>query len=207
MEKIWFLDFKHLFTETNYNKFFPSKTMTFAEQLNTLVRLSIYFSILVFILRKDSNIFLIPIFVGLFTYFIYNIDTQNKTNEKMHLEEKNLYKNPHNKDEICVKPTQDNPFMNVLMNEYKENPQRKKACDITNTDIKKNAQKFFDKKLYRSVSDVFNKEASDRQWVTNPITTIPNKQMEFAEWCWGQNKTCKQGNGNRCYQNQFRNRE
>lgn len=206
MEKIWFQDIKHLFTVTNYNKFFPSKDMTFSEQLNTIVRLSIYFSILVFILRKDSTIFMIPIFVGLFTYFIYNIDTQNKNNETMYLEEKNLYKNPHT-EEICVKPSENNPFMNILMNEYKENPQRNKACDVSRNDIKKSAQKFFDKKLYRSVSDIFNKEASDRQWVTNPITTIPNKQMEFAEWCWGQSKTCKQGNGNRCYQNQFRNIE
>jgi hypothetical protein len=206
MEKIWFQDIKHLFTEKNYIYFYPSKDMTFAEQLNTFVRLSIYFSILVYILKQNSNIFMIPIFVGLFTYFIYNIDTQNKTTETMYLDEKNLYKNPYT-EEVCVKPSKENPFMNVLMNEYKENPERKKACDITRTDIKKSAKKYFDKKLYRSVSDIFNKEASDRQWITNPITTIPNDQKSFSEWCWGQSKTCKQGNGNKCYQNVFRNFE
>lgn len=203
MEKIWYLDIKHLFTEKNYNLFFPSKDMTFAEQLNALLRLSIYFSLFVFVLRKDSNIFMIPIFVGLFTYFIYNVDTDNKTNETMYLNQQNWDKSPHT-EEICVKPTENNPFMNILMNEYSENPTRKKACDISRSDIKRQSQKFFDKKLYRSVSDIFNKESSDREFITNPITTIPNKQGDFANWLWGQGSTCKQGNGNRCYANQFR---
>lgn len=203
MEKIWFQDIKHLFTEKNYNNFFPTKDMTFAEQLNALLRLAIYFSFLVFVLRQDTNIFMVPIFVGLFTYFIYNVDTDNKVNETMYLDQKNWDKNPNTGD-ICVKPTENNPFMNILMNEYKDNPERKKACDINRSDIKKKSQKYFDKKLYRSVSDIFNKEASDRQWVTNPITTIPNDQKSFSEWCWGQSRTCKEGNGNQCYTNQYR---
>jgi hypothetical protein len=203
MEKIWYLDIKHLFTEKNYNHFFPSKDMTFAEQLNALLRLSIYFSLFVFVLRKDSNIFMIPIFVGLFTYFIYSVDTDNKTNETMYLNQQNWDKNP-NTEELCVKPTENNPFMNVLMNEYSENPTRKKACDISRSDIKRQSQKFFDKKLYRSVSDIFNKESSDREFITNPITTIPNDAKSFSEWCWGQGRTCKEGNGQKCYSNQFR---
>lgn len=203
MESIWFKDPKHLFTEKNYNHFFPSKDMVFSAQLNSLLRLSIYFSILVFILRKDTNIFMIPIFIALFTYFIYNVDTDNKINETMYLDQKNLDKNPLTK-EVCVKPTQNNPFMNVLMNDYKDNPERKEACNISRSDIKKKSQKYFDKNLYRSVSDIFNKEASDRQWVTNPVTSIPNNQSAFSEWCWGNQSTCKSGDGNKCYANQYR---
>lgn len=201
MEQIWFKDIKHLFTENNFNKFFPSKDMTFIEQLNTLLRMSIYFSILVFILRKDSSIFMIPIFIAAFTYFIYSIDSQNKVHENMYLDDKNLDKNIHTK-EICQKPSENNPFMNVLMNEYTSNPERKKACNISNTDVKKKAQKFFDRKLYRSVGDIFNREASDRQWVTNPITTIPNDSASFGDFLYGTMKnTCKEGNGTRCYHN------
>jgi hypothetical protein len=121
----------------------------------------------------------------------------------MYLNQQNWDKNP-NTEELCVKPTENNPFMNVLMNEYSENPTRKKACDISRSDIKRQSQKFFDKKLYRSVSDIFNKESSDREFITNPISTIPNDAKSFSEWCWGQPKTCKEGSGNRCYANQFR---
>ncbi len=203
VEKIWFKDIKHLFTEQNYGKFFPSKEMTFNEQLNSLVRFSIYFSIVVFLLQKDTVIFMIPVFACLFTYFIYTVDTQNKYNEKMYFKEKNLYNDRHD-NELCQLPSKENPFMNVLISDYALNPTKKKACDVTRSNIKKQTQKYFDKNLYRSVSDIFNKEASDRQWITNPITTIPNDASSFAQWCWGQGATCKEGNGNKCYSNLYR---
>ncbi len=204
VEKIWFKDIKHLFTEKNYSNFFPSKEMTFNEQLNSLVRFSIYFSIIIFILQKDSNIFMIPVFACIFTYFIYTVDDQNKTNEKLYLKDKNWYRDPRDVNDVCQLPSKDNPFMNVLISDYVLNPTKKSACNVSKNNIKRQAQKYFDRNLYRSVSDIFNKEASDRQWVTNPITTIPNDQDSFAKWCWGQGATCKEGNGNKCYSNIYR---
>lgn len=203
-EKIWFKDIKHFFTEKNYGNFFPSKEMTFNEQLNSLVRFSIYFSIVVYLLQKDSVIFMIPVFACLFTYFIYTVDDQNKVNEKLYLKDKNLYKDVYDDNEICQLPSKDNPFMNVLVSDYVLNPTKKRACNVTRSNIKKQAQKHFDTNLYRSVSDIFNKESSDRQWITNPNTTIPNDMMSFAKWCWGQGATCKEGNGNKCYSNVYR---
>lgn len=203
MELIWYKDIKHLFTENNFAIFIPSKEMTFAEQLNALLRLCIYFSIIVFLLRKNSTIFMVPVFLALFSYLIYNVDTKGKVQENMILKDNNLEKDMFT-EEICQKPTQENPYMNVLMSDYATNPNKKKACNLSKSNIKKQSQKFFDKKLYRSVSDIFNKEASDRQWVTNPITTIPNDQETFANWLYGTDKTCKEGNGDSCYTNTFR---
>lgn len=202
-EQIWYKKVNDLFTEKNYTRFFPTKEMTFAEQLNSLVRMSIYFSFIVYILQKDTTIFMVPVFVCVFTYFLYNTDTQNKVNERSYFKNNNWYKDPHT-DEICQLPSKNNPFMNVLISDYATNPQKKKACDVTRGPIKRQAQKHFDTNLYRSVSDIFNKEASDRQWVTNPITTIPNDQEAFAKWCWGGEKTCKEGNGYKCYSNVYR---
>lgn len=202
-EEIWYKDPLRLFTQYNYYVFFPTKEMSFAQQLNSFMRLSIYFSIIVFILQHNINIFLIPLFMGAFSYFLYTVDTENKYRETLELENANLKKNPHT-EEICQKPTKDNPFMNVLVSDYVLNPEKKKACNISKAGVKKEAQEFFDENLYRSVSDVFNKEASDRQWVTNPITTIPNDADKFAQWCYGVGKTCKEGNGNKCYVNSYR---
>lgn len=203
MERIWYQDLPHVFSQQHYLNFFPSKEMTFAEQLNSLMRLSLYFSIILFLLKGDPNVFMFPIFMGLFTFFLYSVDTQNKVKEKMYLEDQGLYKQPHSK-EICQKPTEDNPFMNVLISDYTSNPQRKKACNVTKGNIKKQATSYFDKKLYRSASDVFHKEASDRQWITNPSTEIPNDREKWLEWCYGSKQTCKEGNGNKCYANTFR---
>ncbi len=203
MERIWFKDLTSLFTKDNYDKFFPSKDMTFAEQLNTLMRLSIYFSIVIFVLKTDANIFMIPLFVGVFTFIIYTVDTKNKINEKLFLEDQSIKKDAKTK-ELCQKPSENNPFMNVLVSDYVNNPKRKKACDIRKSNVSKQVNEYFDKNLYRSVSDIFNKEASDRQWITNPVTTIPNDQVEFARWCYESKPTCKEGNGNMCYVNTFR---
>lgn len=202
MDKIWYKDPYHLFTIDNYVKFLPEKGMTFVQQLNSIVRFSIYFSVIIFILQQNINIFMLPIIICIFTYFIYTFDLQKKNNQDSFLQKNNLKKDKFT-NEICTAPTQDNPFMNVLMNEYSENPTRKKACNLSNPEIKKQTQKYFDAKLYRNVGDIFSKESSDRQWVTNPITSIPNDQKKFAEWCWGGNKTCKEGNGNQCYTNTF----
>jgi hypothetical protein len=139
----------------------------------------------------------------MFTYFLYTVDSQNKLNETMFMKSNNLYRDVHT-EEICQKPSEHNPFMNVLMSDYALNPEKKKACNITKSNIKKVAKKHFDKNLYRSVSDIFGKEASDRQWITNPITTIPNDQEGFARWCYDTKKTCKEGNGTRCYLNSYR---
>jgi hypothetical protein len=146
---------------------------------------------------------MVPLVVCAFTYFLYTVDTQNKVNERMYLKDQNLYKDPHT-DDVCQKPSQDNPFMNVLVSDYVLNPNKKKACNVSKTNIRRSAQKYFDRNLYRSVSDIFNKEASDRQWVTNPVTTIPNDQESFAKWCYTSKKTCKEGNGNQCYVNSYR---
>lgn len=202
-EKIWFQDLKRFISPSNYDKFFPGKEMMFVEQLNSLMRFALYFSVLVFIIKKDTNIFFVPIFIAGFTYMLYTVDTKNKHMEKFYIKSQGLQKDVHTK-EMCAAPTKDNPFMNVLVSDYAENPQRKKACSITQGKTKKNVKKLFENNLYRDVSDIYNKNASDRNFYTTPITTIPNDQNAFAQYCFGMGKTCKQGNGTKCYQNTYR---
>lgn len=203
IEKIWYLDPMNFINGHNFDKFFPTPSMNFAEQLNSLVRLSIYFSIIVFIVKKNANIFLIPLFVGGFTYFIYMVDVQNKTKDKFELQSKN--RSINRKDgSLCIAPSKENPFMNVLMSDYKEDPERPKACDITDKNISVKTKDYFDSDLYRDVDDIFHKKASDRQFYTTPSTTIPNDAVAFAKWCYGSDKTCKEGNGVRCLDNTYR---
>jgi len=203
VEQIWFKDIAHFMTKDNFAHFFPSKDMTFPEQLNSLLRFTVYFSVINYVLRHDGNVFIVPVFMAVFVYFLYSIDTQNRMNERSYFKQRNLRMDPRTK-EVCQEPTKNNPFMNILMSDYALNPQRKQACNVTKSNIKKKTQEFFDTNLYRSVSDIFNKEASDRQWVTNPNTEIPNRQMEFAKWCYDLPRTCKEGSGNVCYTNAYR---
>jgi hypothetical protein len=203
IEKIWFEDPIHFITIKNYNKFFPTDSMTFAEQLNSIFRLSIYFSILVLLLKQNLNILFVAAFMGIFTYVLYNIDTINKNKEKLYLEDNNLSKDPHSGEE-CIKPSKNNPFMNVLMSDYSLQPNRPKGCKITNSNIKKEAKDAFDYGLYRDIGDIFGNLASDRQFVTNPSTMIPNDRETLTNWLYksGSKKTCKE-DGTQCYALQY----
>ena len=53
-------------------------------------------------------------------------------------------------------------------------------------------EKDFNYNLYRDVSDLYNKNNSQRQYYTAPSTTIPNKQTEFAKWLYLAPPTCKE---------------
>lgn len=199
MEKIWFQDLSGFITVNNYYVFFPKSEMNTIEQLNSLMRFSIYFAIVMFIIQKDINIMFVPILMGIFSFIIFDVDKKNKENDHKTLEKLEMKEDPITK-RLCQKPTPDNPFMNVLISDYSKNPQRPPACKHVGrikTDIKKN----FERNLYRDVDDVFDKIASDRQFYTTPSTTIPNDSTAFAKWLYGQSKTCKEGNFNKCYSN------
>ncbi len=204
MEKAWFKDPRNFISEKNYDKFFPSPAMTYTEKLNSIMRLAIYFSIIILILKKDTNILFIPILTGIFTFFMYNNTDIKKKQEETFLNKMNLHKDPYTQ-ELCHRPTPENPFMNILMSDYKLNPKRNKACDVTKGNIKMEAQKYFNRNLYRDVGDIFQKNASDRNWYTTASTTIPNDDDSFKNFVYKLGPTCKQGNGNACYNMTYRN--
>ncbi len=205
MEQIWYKDPLHLFTKDNFMNFIPSRDLNYEENLNSMVRFSIYFSVIIFILRRNFVVFMFPLIVMLITFFMSKTKQKEILFEHLFLKDHNLEKNRYT-NVLCQKPTEHNPFMNVMMNDYYENPNRKKACNISQKNIKREAEKYFNKNLYRSVSDIFNKEASDRQWITNPITTIPNDQNAFAKWCYQRGPSCKEGSKTQCWNNIYKSR-
>lgn len=202
-EKIWFQDIKHFITLDNYYIFFPSSDMSFAAQLNSLQRFALYFCVVLYIIRQDANVFFILAFMSIFTFLLYSIDSKNKINEKLLMDKMNLQKDAYT-GELCYKPKQNNPFMNVLISDYSQMPDRARACSLSDPAVRKEVKKMFDTNLYRDTSDIFHKNASDRQWVTNAITTIPNDQGTFAKWLYQTGPTCKDGNGEACYTNMYR---
>jgi hypothetical protein len=95
-------------------------------------------------------------------------------------------------------PTKDNPFMNVLLTDYVDNPQRKPAGDVDLPEVQEQVDKHFSDGLYKDVDNIWDKANSQRQFYTNPSTTIPNDRDSFMKWCWGTPYTCKDGNLSRC---------
>lgn len=93
-----------------------------------------------------------------------------------------------------------NPFNNVLIDEIAYAPTRPEAPDITTHKSKIALDDFFRVQWYSDPTDVFGKSQSQREFVTQPSTTIPNDQGSYQEWLYKiPGKTCKEGNASACY--------
>jgi hypothetical protein len=199
---IWYKDIVNFFDINNVFVLYPSSEMEYSEKLNSIMRVVLYITIILYSLMNDTKVFILLIIVGAVVYLMYEVEE----NKEKYLE-KDRYAR-YDKDEymketetynrVCTQPTKDNPFMNVTMNEYQENPKRGKACKIDKK-VNEYINDYFNEDLYRSVDDIYNKNASERQYYTMPVTEIPNNQDKFAQWLYGNDdKTCKEGNGLKC---------
>lgn len=209
--KFWSEDFSILIDPNYALDFFPTKSQNMIEKLNSITRLALYIVALLSIQSQNLDYIKYFIYVLIGTYAVYYFNYKERTKESVFkpteltiTPEKNSgLKNPSkpynsvvetldNVNENCVKPTLDNPFMNVSYVDLLENPKREEACDISNPEIKKDIENKFMNNLYRDVNDLFGKNNSQRQFYTMPSTTTPNKQDEFARWLYLSPKTCKE---------------
>ena len=91
-------------------------------------------------------------------------------------------------------PSARNLFMNVLLDEIKYNPGRPEAAPINNPTVKQTIDDYFRVQWFSDPTDVFGKNQSQRQFITQPSTTVPNDQGSFADWLYKiPGKTCKEG--------------
>lgn len=191
----WTDDLLRFITPYNYMSFLPNKNMDIEEQLNSLARMALYFSCVMIFLKRDVKYIFFFVTIALFTMGVMYFRREQEKNEQFALDKLNLKKR-YNK--YCYVPTQNNPFMNVSHDDMVNFANRPKACDVRSKQVQYKMKKHFDKNLYRNADDIFHKQASDRQFVTNPVTTIPNDQEGFANWLYKTEKTCKEGNMTKC---------
>jgi hypothetical protein len=96
-------------------------------------------------------------------------------------------------------PTSRNPFMNVLLDQIKYNPDRPSAASVDDPTVKQTLDDYFRIQWFSDPTDVFGKNQSQRQFVTQPSTTVPNDQGSFANWLYKiHGKTCKEGGREAC---------
>lgn len=184
-DKIWYEDIvAFVLNKENIAKFLPDKSYTLTENLNASLRFAIYFTILVLVIKRDERVLWFPLIVALITIAIYNNEKKELDAKKELFDKLNIDERRFTQEKFCYKPTKDNPFMNVSLSDINTFPNRPPACNITKKTVKREVASLFDNGLYRDVDDIFNKKASDRQFYTTPITTIPNHQSKFAEWLY-----------------------
>ena len=122
---------------TKLKDFFPTSAMSQNEKLNSISRFFIYFSLILTVIYFNLNYIFIGI-VGLaFIWFIHymdqrshlvNVETFDSDVKKvLGIAPETPVKILDNGD-VCQRPTKDNPFMNVLLTDYTDNPNRPPAC-------------------------------------------------------------------------------
>ena len=183
-EKFWYDDIKVIFDKDKLLKI-PSKNNTIEENLNSIIRLVIYTSIILSCYSLNINYLILIIVAFIATYFIYR---------------EHYRKIIENYDTNITKITHQNPVNNVLQQDYKDD--NEKIMDLLeDKKLQNRIKKALDHKLYRDESDIFDNQHSQRTFYTMPVTTIPNKQKDFANFLYQTPKTCKEGNGARCFGN------
>lgn len=176
-ERIWFDDPRHLIRSDKLLSFWPSKTQSVAERVNATSRFIIYSGILLYVLKKDNRFPIIVIFALCILFIMYRGKIVKE------------YFSGDDSDQLCQRPTKDNPMANVLLSDYKDQPNRLGACLYE--DVQDDVRKYVDNTYpvsntrSRSALPEYQRRAAARQFISAPVSTIPGDQTSFAEWCYG----------------------
>ena len=218
MQPVFWLKNPMILIDKNHiTQLWPEKNMQMEDKLNAMTRFILVLTILGFIFTNSVKVIMsgvVTLAVIVMLYF------SKKDKKKISVDDlkregftnREVYQNL--KDNFTT-PTPKNPMMNVLVNEYSENPHRKQAApsfneEVTediNESVKRNLieEQNVDPRLFQNLGDNFVFDQSMRNFYTTPNTKIPNDQKGFAEYCYGTMISCKEGNEFACERNMYKN--
>jgi len=196
-----------LFKSNHINKMWPSSNMSSNEKLNAVTRVVLLLTVVGYLLNMTFKVVLTGIITLGIIIIMHSMKKDNKNKEGF--TDPRLYNVMKGNYTL---PTERNPAMNVLLTERKDNPNREAAAPSYNKDIEEKindkTQEFIvnnfddktniDERLFKDLGDSFNFDQSMRTWYATANTQIPNAQKAFAEWCYGDMVSCKQGNEFAC---------
>jgi hypothetical protein len=220
----WLSEPTILFNKKHITDIWPDSNMTNMEKLNAISRFVILASLLGYLITLNIGlIFVCIITLGVIAILYHVQSNKNKGDEKMREKEKEKEKVKENftnsilynevKDDY-TNPKQNNPMMNVLVPEIVYNPTRNEAAPAFNTEVEKKInnntknyvvettfsdestkqKEYIKRKLFSDLGDSYMFDHSMRNFYTNPSTTIPNDQAGFANFCFGDMISAKEGN-------------
>lgn len=173
--------------------FFPRQNDTFEDQLNAIMRASLYVGVLLSIYRMSITPMILPLFVAISIFLIYEM---YKLRKKKELKEKfsvsGLYK--------FTKPSKDNPYMNYLLTQLDEDQKdpktfKRESCPLYNKDVSREADTMAKHVFHNDVDDVYNRTQSQRQFVTYAGNDVVNDRAGLLKWLYSDASNCKDVNG------------
>ena len=195
--KFWINDINILYNRNHFLEIFPSTSFDIIRKLNAIFRFSLFYSIILFLYnRNNTNVFYIPVVVGILTYVIYKKNNSIRVDDALIQSINGNTESVQDMGSSCRIPTKDNPFMNPELSDFGNNVEVKEACtSFDNKGIQKKIDEYFDEGVFKEFSDIFNNKNSQRQFFTVPGRDVPNDQGSFSQWLYGSTTTtCKEGN-------------
>lgn len=195
----WLNDPTILFYNT---QIWPTKDMHKEEKLNAMTRLIILVTILLYLITGNIRVLVaggVTLIAIVVLKYAHN-NSSKETSEGF----ANLTK--------YTEPSQSNPLMNVVLPQIQDDPTRAAAAaaytPVAVDQINRRTQEmtvntFDDKdgiqsKLFSDLGDSFMFDRSMTRFNATANTTIPNDQQSFAEFCYGDMISCKEGNALAC---------
>lgn len=199
-ERIWYEAPGEFLRSDRLSRIVPIRHTGIDAQLNAILRFAIYFATFVSLLRRSASPFLsIVTVVALITFLVHKAEAGEDEVRRERMDALEVERDPVTR-RLCTRPTLDNPYMNVLMSDFKRFPERPGACDITRIDVRDRAEDLSAHDLYVDSDDVYGRRANASAFYTNAATTIPNDQDGFARWLYQPPaKTCREGDGEACW--------
>lgn len=195
---------------------FPTNTMTFYQSLNAISRSVILLSLFTFVYTRNNRIVLIAFLTLLSIYLFYYYKKQEKKRLESFQSPALEVISDNKLDDITFDtPTPLNPFSNVLVSDIDSNPYKRPAPptfgEETYDTIMDSAKQLIIEqnpgqpdiadKLFRDLGNQMVFEQSLQPFYSNASTTVPNDQSAFAEFCYGEMISCKEGNQFACARN------
>jgi hypothetical protein len=210
-EIFWLKEPSMLFNNKFILNIIPNNNLTYDAKLNALTRFILVLTILGYFFTHSTKILIISLVAIIGIIILYKNNTKKINKEKL----SNVLKEGFNSEKLYnvfkptfTNPTKQNPLMNVLLPEIQDNPQRKMAAPsfspYVEKDINNSVKQNLNPKLFRDLGDNIEFDTSMRSFYTNPNTLVPNDQKAFAEFCYGNMKSCKDGDDVACINKNYR---
>ena len=177
MESLWIDNPAELFTKETWTKFVPTSSMDVPTAMNAIVRFTVYVSVILFLgTSKTQYLLAIPLVLFL-TVLAVKLFPHPRSLESF-------------KDKVTsamkdyTYPSGINPFMNPLLTDILDNPDRPEAAPVTSKEVKKQIEASFKQTsdLYMDTSDKFDLAQSMRTFHTVQSGLIPNDQDGFLKF-------------------------
>lgn len=192
--KIWYEDIGDFFNIDRLSEIDISTDKSFIQRLNNLFRVSIYVGLIMILITNSDAWILLPLVTSALVYILYENHINRHNKEGYRSSSSDYITSSEGKR--CLRPTKNNPFMNITIDDYYNRPDRPQACPVE--EVKDEIDKYMDS-MYHELDDVYNRRSADRHFYTMPSTTIPGDQNAFATWLYRiDGETCKEGGEFKC---------